>query len=165
MESSSSAVVRFLIIWISACAPAFLNALAESTSQFVPGNAGITTLGFANLTAGPSEFLSVKNGCSTGVISLEFLNSDVLTGKMPSTGSSHLAVISSRLSASPFMLSMPPSAVFPRTAYTAPSSRLSISSSEDISSTSEPYIGDRISPSTFTSTPVLFPAAIFTSVI
>ena len=32
-----------------ALAPAFSNALAESTSQLVPGNAGINTFGFATL--------------------------------------------------------------------------------------------------------------------
>ena len=37
---------------ISVSAPAFSKALAESNSQFVPGNTGITTFGFATLIAG-----------------------------------------------------------------------------------------------------------------
>ena len=44
-----SAGVRLFTTRIDASAPAFSNARAVSTSQFVPGNAGINTLGFATL--------------------------------------------------------------------------------------------------------------------
>ena len=46
------AEVRLLMTKISASSPASIAALAESNSQFVPGNTGIRTLGFATLTAG-----------------------------------------------------------------------------------------------------------------
>ena len=84
---------------MSASAPAFLKALAESTSQFVPGNAGITTFGLAILIAGPAEFLSVYRLLLTAVVSFLFLKSAVLTGNTPSTGSCHSAVISATDSA------------------------------------------------------------------
>ena len=47
-DSSICALVRFLMTKISASAPAFSNARAVSYSQFVPGNTGISTRGFAN---------------------------------------------------------------------------------------------------------------------
>ena len=40
---------RLFTTRILVSAPAFSNALAESTSQLVPGNAGINTFGFATL--------------------------------------------------------------------------------------------------------------------
>ena len=45
---------------ISGSAPASLNTLAVSYSQFVPGNTGIRTLGFAHLIAGETLFSEVK---------------------------------------------------------------------------------------------------------
>ena len=44
--------VRFLITIVSVIAPAFSKALAVSYSQFVPGNTGMRTRGFAILAAG-----------------------------------------------------------------------------------------------------------------
>ena len=44
-----SLYVKFLNTSIFAFAPAFSNALAESYSQFVPGNVGINTLGLATV--------------------------------------------------------------------------------------------------------------------
>ena len=57
--SSISFEERFLTMSISTFAPAFSNALAVSTSQFVPGNTGINTVGFATLIAGEDVFLSL----------------------------------------------------------------------------------------------------------
>jgi len=50
--SSISFGVKFFTTKISAIAPARSKARAVSTSQLVPGNAGINTLGFALLIAG-----------------------------------------------------------------------------------------------------------------
>ena len=44
--------VRFLITKSSVFAPASSSARAVSYSQFVPGNIGISTVGFALFTAG-----------------------------------------------------------------------------------------------------------------
>ena len=46
-ERITCSALRFLIIKISGSAPAASNAFAVSYSQFVPGNTGIRTLGFA----------------------------------------------------------------------------------------------------------------------
>ena len=48
-ESLISSGVRFLNTFVITFAPAFSKALAESYSQFVPGNTGINTVGFATL--------------------------------------------------------------------------------------------------------------------
>ena len=45
-------IMRLLTTKMSASAPAFSKALAVSYSQFVPGNTGISTFGFATLIAG-----------------------------------------------------------------------------------------------------------------
>ena len=47
-ESVISEAVKFLITKISLSAPALLNAFIVSYSQFVPGNTGMNTRGFAN---------------------------------------------------------------------------------------------------------------------
>ena len=150
---------------ISASAPALRNALAESISQLVPGNAGITTLGLAILTAGPDVFLWIYTGCSTGVSSAESLKSGVLTGKTPSRGSCQRFVSSFISSDFPLTVMFLPAVVLPSTVYTEPDMRRSILSPAGISITREPNIGESISPSTFTSTPILFPTAILTRVI
>ena len=51
---------------ISASAPASRTALAESNSQLVPGKAGISTLGFATLTAGAFRSFASKEKVSMG---------------------------------------------------------------------------------------------------
>ena len=51
-EALMSALERFLTTKISASPPAASTALAESNSQLVPGNTGISTLGLAHFTAG-----------------------------------------------------------------------------------------------------------------
>ncbi len=48
-DSITSLVVKFLKTNISAIAPALSKALLVSYSQFVPGNAGMKTLGFVIL--------------------------------------------------------------------------------------------------------------------
>ena len=48
-ESLISSGVRFLNTLVITFAPAFSNAFAVSYSQFVPGNTGINTVGFAIL--------------------------------------------------------------------------------------------------------------------
>ena len=77
--SSMSAEDRFFTIKISGSAPANSNARAVSTSQFVPGNTGMKTLGFAALIAGVLVFRSVYNA-----ISVEIGVSSALDGKIGS---------------------------------------------------------------------------------
>ena len=48
-ESRISSAVRFLNTFTIVSAPALSNAFALSYSQFVPGNTGINTVGFATL--------------------------------------------------------------------------------------------------------------------
>ena len=51
-EREMPSAVRLLMTMIFVAAPASSIALAESYSQLVPGNTGMSTLGFAALTAG-----------------------------------------------------------------------------------------------------------------
>ena len=53
------AAERLLITKISASAPALSAYFAESYSQFVPGNTGIRTLGFAVLIAGLAKVVAL----------------------------------------------------------------------------------------------------------
>ena len=71
-DSLIASIFRFLITSVSTCAPARSNTLAVSYSQFVPGNTGISTLGFAALIAGESfasllyvNFFGLKLGSLT----------------------------------------------------------------------------------------------------
>ena len=57
---ATSSAVRFLITKISASPPAFSTARAESYSQLVPGNTGISTLGLLVLFAGAISHLPSK---------------------------------------------------------------------------------------------------------
>ena len=57
--SSIPCCVRFFTMSISTSAPAFSNARAVSTSQFVPGNTGMNTFGLAVLITGEETLLSV----------------------------------------------------------------------------------------------------------
>ena len=49
---------KLFITIISVCAPARSNAFAESYSQLVPGNTGISTLGFSHFIIAGAAFLS-----------------------------------------------------------------------------------------------------------
>ena len=62
--SSIAAAERLRTTRISVSAPAFSKARAVSYSQFVPGNTGMHTRGFAALMAGAFAFRSVQSGTS-----------------------------------------------------------------------------------------------------
>ena len=58
-DSINASLFKFLIRTCTTSAPSFLKALAQSSSQFVPGNTGITTFGCSILSLGLEVFLSV----------------------------------------------------------------------------------------------------------
>lgn len=58
--SVTSDAERFLITITSGSAPALINALVVSYSQFVPGNTGIKTLGFLMPILGEMRVFAVK---------------------------------------------------------------------------------------------------------
>ena len=69
---ATSSAVRLRITTMSASPPAAMTARAESYSQLVPGNTGISTLGLATLTAGASvdtsELLKVGTVSSVSTV-------------------------------------------------------------------------------------------------
>ena len=68
--------VRLLITAIFASAPASSTAFALSHSQFVPGNAGINTRGFAHFTAGAGQLTASKETFSAFSSGVEILQAN-----------------------------------------------------------------------------------------
>ena len=68
-DSATVWAERLFIMNISASAPAASTAFAESYSQFVPGNTGISTLGLASLIAGFGYVFAVYSNLGISLFS------------------------------------------------------------------------------------------------
>ena len=91
-DSLIPAASRFLNTFTITSAPALSNAFVLSYSQFVPGNTGINTVGFATLFLHTCTFSALKSFVSIEVVSFE-----TFVGNTFSSLSSHTLNASSTL--------------------------------------------------------------------
>ena len=128
-----------------------------STSQFVPGNAGMNTFGLATLFLQINIERSFESSISCGIAAVALLS----VGKTPSSLPVHSSISSSTVSTSPFMINTPLSFVVPSSVILKLSNNSSAPSAS--SATMLPcFAAKSVSASRFCAKvkPVLFPNAI-----
>ena len=154
-----SFAVRFCTTRISVSAPAFSNARFVSISQFVPGNTGMNTFGFAVLMTGEPVYFSFCSGTSYSTATVS-----ALFAKIFSSLPFHVSIRSSTPSALQPISILPDSLIMPSTTQF----RFSVTSRSaacSTSTTSAPAFGAKSnagsSASVLNTKPILLPNAIF----